>query len=47
MIGGTVKYDGTLSSERPCIASYYGGCDFLYMPIDRINDRDSDLAICR
>ena len=45
MIGGTVKSDGTLSGERPCIIGYDAGCDFLYMPIDRINDHDSNLAI--
>lgn len=45
MIGGTVKSGGALSGERPCIVGSEAGCDFPYMPIDRINDHDSNLAI--
>ena len=52
LIGGNPKYEGSVYSgtHRPCVSGLvdrYGAdsCSILYMPIDRINDHKSSIAI--
>ena len=45
VMSAVLKSDGTVSGKRPCITDSDVGCHILYMPIDRINDHDTSMAV--
>ena len=45
VVSTKIESDGTVRGQRPCITGRDYGCNMIYMPIDRINDHNTSLAV--